>query len=138
MRLLLLLVLSSGLLTGCATFSDQELAQIRSRGISREVLHKLDRDLPLTPGEIIHLEQRGVADSVILRHLDSAGLNYIPTRADVLRMRRGGVSARVIDEVIAEGDRFAADYSRPQHVITYGVGFGSPYYGYSDPWYGGW
>ena len=106
------IILTVGL-AGCATFTSEEMAAIRARGVAPAVVAKLERDRPLTPPEIIALSRRGVPDALIARHLQSAGVDYLVTRADVTRMWQSGVSARVIDVLLAECDRFARLYQEP-------------------------
>ena len=96
---------------GCATFTSHELASIRSRGVPPHIVAKLDREQPLTPAEITLLSQRGVPDSQIERYLESAGVDYLASRAEIIQMRRGGVSARVIDALLRECELFASDYA---------------------------
>jgi hypothetical protein len=122
-------------LTGCATFKPQELAAIRARGVEPAIMAKLARDEPLTPPEISALSRRGVPDAFIERHLQSAGVDYLLTRQDVRSMRQSGVSARVVDAVLAECDRFARRYQEPVYAthdywwgdsVYFGPSFYSP------------
>ena len=103
-RILLALAL---VLTGCATFTDAELAQIRQRGLRPELLAKLEHRGVLDPGEIVELKRAGVADELVVRHLENAGVNYIVTRADAIRLRKARVSPRVIDALLNASERFA-------------------------------
>ncbi len=96
---------------GCAAFDRQELAYLSRRGVPPQTVRKMSHGDPLTPPEIIELTRRRVPEPFILRHLEDAGVNYVVTRNDVERMRAAGVSARVIDAMLAECDRFARGYA---------------------------
>ena len=107
-RLLLALAL---VLTGCSTFTDAELAQIRQRGLRPELLAKLEHRRALDPDDLITLKRAGVADEQVVKHLEDVGVNYVATRNDVVRLRKAGVRARVIDELLRASDHFAAQES---------------------------
>ena len=129
-RFLLALAL---VLAGCATFTDAELAQIRQRGLRPELLAKLEHRGLLEPGDIIELRRAGVPDEQVVRQLEDAGVNYVVTRSDTVRLRNARVSARVIDSLLKASDRFAARASyQPDDDGWY----------YGDPWgpyfYGDW
>ena len=124
-RLLLALVL---VLAGCSTFTDAELAQIRQRGLRPELLAKLEHRRALEPDDLIELKRAGVADEQVVKHLDDVGVNYVATRGDVVRLRKAGVRARVIDELLRASERFAAQESyRPYEDGWF----------YPDPWVAG-
>lgn len=138
LRLLSTLALGVALLCGgCATFTPAELDQISRRGVSSNVVGKLDRGRMLSPGEVIELTRRGVSEGLILRHLEDTGIDYVLSKGDVTRMRRAGVSALVIDVMVRQSDNFARIYSRDDYSTSVGVHYGSPYgYGYGyDPYY---
>ena len=103
-RLFLALAL---VLAGCATFTPAELAQIRQRGLRPELLAKLEHRGVLDPGDIIELKRAGVPDGQVVRHLENAGVNYVVTRSDTVRLRKARVSARVIDSLLNASERFA-------------------------------
>ena len=72
-------------------------------------------------------------DEQVVRHLEDAGVNYVVTRSDTVRLRNARVSARVIDSLLKASDRFAARASyQPDDDGWY----------YGDPWapyfYGDW
>lgn len=118
------------LLAGCATFNEAELADLRSRNLPAPVLAKLERGTELTPPDIITLARRGVPDRYTLRHLEDHGVSYLVNRADITRMRNAGVSARVIDELIVQCERFARRYSEPPVDVAADLWWdGSPYFG---------
>ena len=130
-RILLALAL---VLTGCSTFTDAELAQIRQHDLRPELLAKLERRRTLEPEEVIELRRAGIPDAQVEKQLNDVGVNYIATREDAVRLRKAGVSARVIDALLRASERFAARQSAPE---PYDDGW---YYG--DPWgpgfYGDW
>jgi hypothetical protein len=126
-------------LAACSTFDSREVGYLRSTGLPPQIVRKMERGAPLTPPEVIALARHRVPDSFTLRHLEDAGVNYLVTTSDVVRMRRGGVSARVIDVLLAECDDFASRYG--QHPVDVSVGMwwvDSPYIGsdlYFDSWW---
>ena len=130
-RILLALAL---VLTGCSTFTDAELAQIRQHNLRPELLAKLERRRTLEPEDLIELKRAGISDAQVEKQLNDVGVNYIATREDAVRLRKAGVSARVIDSLLRASERFAARQSSPDY---YDDGW---YYG--DPWgpafYGDW
>src|SRR5687767_12372535 len=85
------------LLSSCASLTPREIAYVEARGVPAPVVYKLERNDPLTPRDIIALSQSGTPDRLIIRALEGAGVDYLVTDADVLRLRRAGVSALVID-----------------------------------------
>ena len=124
-RLLLALVL---VLAGCSTFTDAELAQIRQRGLRPELLAKLEHRRALEPDDLIELKRAGVADAQVVKHLDDVGVNYVATRNDVVRLRKAGVRARVIDELLRASERFATRESYQPYEDGWF---------YPDPWVAG-
>ena len=126
------------LFAGCATFTERELAYMQRSGVPAPLLAKLDRGVQLTPPEIITLSRYNVPDDFIIRHLQDNGVEYLVTRQDITRMRNAGVSARVIDVLIAECERFAWRYSAPPVAVDAGFWWvDSPYFGpdlYWDMW----
>ena len=130
-RILLALAL---VLTGCSTFTDAELAQIRQHHLRPELLAKLERRRTLEPEDLLELKRAGISDAQVEKQLNDVGVNYVATREDAVRLRKAGVSARVIDALLRASERFAAQQSAPE---PYDDGW---YYG--DPWgpgfYGDW
>lgn len=100
-------------IASCASLPPKELALVRERGVPTRVLMKIESNEPLTPPEVIGLTHRGVPDRIVIRHIQSAGMDYLITRDDVIQLRRAGVSAAVVDAMLAECDRFARRYSSP-------------------------
>jgi hypothetical protein len=135
MRSALLLLAAVFLFAGCATHSREQIAAVRAAGVSPSTVYKLEHDRVILPEDIIELRRRRVSDSVPIRHLQEVGVDYIPQRTDLRRMRAADVHAVVIDEVIIAGQRFASDrYDRPSFAWGLSIPFYSwyPYYGHGD------
>jgi hypothetical protein len=109
-RLFLPLALACAM-AGCATYSDAELAQIRAHGLRPALVGALEHRDPLLPDALIELKRAGMSDEQIIRHLDKAGVDYVVTRDDVLRLRRAGLRPAVIDALLLASNRFAARHS---------------------------
>ena len=124
------LLLSLGFV-GCATYSDQELGQIRQRGVSPVVFSKLIKGGMLSPSDVIELSHRGVADNLIIRQIEDAGVDYILTRADLKTLEKARVSQAVVNALISASDEFASFYGPYNqwnaHAYPY---YGYPYYDY--------
>ncbi|MEP6668025.1 MAG: hypothetical protein ABJF10_02665 [Chthoniobacter sp.] len=127
------LLLVAGL-SGCATFTDAELGQIRQRGVSSAVVGKLQNGRVLSPGDVIELTRRGVSDTFILRQIDDAGVDYVLNRDDVKKLKAAHVSRPVMDALYAASDDFADRYSGASRVRAYGTFTAYPY---NDYYYGG-
>lgn len=104
------------LLAGCATFSDEEITSIQLRGVPAPLVRKLQRAEVLTPPEIIALTKHRLPISYMIRHIDAAGVDYLLTRQDAVRMRRAGVPTSVIEVTLEECDKFAERYAEPAPV----------------------
>ncbi len=120
-------------LTGCSTFTDAELAQIRRHDLRPALLAKLERRRPLEPEDLIELKRAGVSDAQVEKHLNDVGVNYVVTRGDAVQLRKARVSPHVIDTLLRASERFAGR----RYELPYENGW---YYG--DPWgpgfYGDW
>jgi len=123
------LLLVAGL-SGCATFTDAELGQIRQRGVSSAVVGKMQNGRVLSPGDVIELTRRGVSDNFIIRQIDDAGVDYILNRDDVKRLQAAHVSRPVMDALFAASDDFASIYAPPGRVRAYATYPAYPYYGF--------
>jgi hypothetical protein len=115
----LFVVLLGCSLFGCATFNSSEMAAIRAHGVDPVIMAKLADAKPLTPPEISALSRRGVADSFIERHLESAGVDYLVTTQDVREMRQSGVSSRVVNTLLTESNHFARRYASSSYHSYY-------------------
>ena len=121
--------LSAALLfTGCATHTEEQIAAVRAAGVAPRTVAKLERDRVLAPEDLVELRRRGVSDSVALRHLDEVGVDYLPNRTDVRRLRSAGVRPAVIHEFVREGEEFARDHEARESYWAVGL---ATY----DPWY---
>lgn len=133
MRSTLLLLSTVLVFTGCSTFTKEQIYAVRATGISPNVVSKLEHDRVLLPADIIQLRRYRVPDSVPIRSLDEVGVDYIPQREDLRRMRSADVHSVVIDQVIIAGQEFANDQvDRPNFAWGLSIPFFSwyPYYGY--------
>ena len=147
MKPALLLLSAIFLLAGCATHSPEQIAAVRAAGVPPRTVYKLEHDRVILPEDIIELRRRRVADSVPIRHLQEVGVDYIPQRDDLRRMRAADVRPAVVDETILAGQRFANDryddYYRPRFAWGLSIPLYSyyPYYGYGwgygNYYYGG-
>jgi len=117
-------------LTGCATQTKEQLATVRAAKVSPVVLEKLEHRGSLTPADLIELRRRRVDDSVALRQLDGAGVDYLLDKTEVKRMKAAGVSDAVIEAAIRASNRFVAQFYHPYPAYGYGW---YPYYG-PGPW----
>src|SRR5579862_6203313 len=97
LRPMLASILVATCFTGCATFSDQEIGQMRQRGVSPVVVGKMAEGHVLTPPDIIELTRRGVPDDFIIRQIDDAGVDYVLSRSDFKRLQEARVSRPVMD-----------------------------------------
>jgi hypothetical protein len=135
--------------TGCATFNDQEIGQIRQHGVSPIVVGKMQKGDILTPQDVIQLSRRGVPDEFIIRQIQDAGVDYVLGKDDLKKLAAAHVSKDVAVALIMASDEFARDHSpnyHPRVSVGYGVydpyDFSAPYppYAYPDyayPYYGG-
>jgi hypothetical protein len=117
--------------TGCATFSNTEMSQIRQHGVSPAVVGKMETGHVLTPRDVIELTHRGVPDDFIIRQIDDAGVDYILNRDDVKRLQAAHVSRPVMDALFAASDDFASHYAPDHRPRVYGA---YPYYDYYAPY----
>ena len=121
-------------LSGCATFTDAELGQIRQHGVAPAVLGKMENGHELTPSDVIELTRRGVPDSFIIRQIDDAGVEYVLNRNDIMKLQSAHVNRPVIDALQAQSDDFAGHYTSPGRVHAYATYSAYPY---DDYYYGG-
>ena len=138
----LLLVLGTGaLVAGCVVHSKEEIASVRASGVSARTLRKLEHRGVLTPENIIDLKNHRVDDDVVIHHLETIGVDYVPQKDDIRSMRSAGVGQPVITAVVRAGNRFVSYASAPspyyQSYGFWGDPLYSPYYprAYYDPWF---
>src|SRR5215207_2628841 len=145
MKAVLFLLSSLLLFAGCATHSDEQIAAVRAAGVSPYTVSKLQHDRVILPEDIIELRRHRVPDAVPVRHLREVGVDYVPQRNDLRRMRSADVHPVVIDEVIIAGQRFVSDrYNHSNfswglsipffswYPYGYGWGYGGYHHGHHD------
>ena len=134
------------LVGGCVVHTKDQLAAIRSAGLAKQTVRKLEHRGVLTPADLIELKKRRVEDETVIRHLDRVGVDYVVRKDDIRRLRSAGVGAEVITSLIRASDRFVADYYAQGPFLDYSYGYWNdpwcyPYYPryFHDPWwpYGG-
>jgi hypothetical protein len=130
MKAALLPVCLGLLLASCSTHSDQDIAAVRSAGVAPRTVAKLERDRVLLPEDLVELRRHRVPDAITVRHLREVGVDYLPQRNDLQRLRSGGVQPVVVDELIFASRRFLRERDDGSRRFAFGVGM--PY----DPWYG--
>jgi hypothetical protein len=130
LRPILTSIVLAACLTGCATFSDVELHQMRQRGVAPTVVGKMVEGHALTPADVIELAHRGVPDEFIIRQIDDAGVDYILSRSDFKKLQAAQVSRPVMDALIAASEDFAGR-NNPSRARVYA---GYPYDDYYGPY----
>jgi hypothetical protein len=127
-------------LGGCAVLEKPEMDAVRRSGVEPYVVDKMRHADTLGPGEIIALSKARVGDDIIVRYISRTGVRFVLTKETAARMKRGGVSTRVLRAVAYESQVYVTDYQTSRAIIAadylypYGYGYGYPY-GY--PWYHG-
>lgn len=86
---------AGGLIGASLDESDQENLHKRSRS----TYNKVDRGEQLDVDDIIALSQAGISDKKIIELIDKTNSHYYLTSYQVDRMRRAGVSERVINHM---------------------------------------
>ena len=121
--------------TGCATFSDTELGQMRQHGVSPAVLGKMEEGHVLSPSDIIELTRRHVPDDFIIRQIDDAGVDYVLSRSDFKKLQAARVNRPVMDALIAASEDFASRYGPPAHQAYAAYPHNDYYYGPAPYYY---
>jgi hypothetical protein len=121
---------------GCATFTDSELGRIRHTGVSPIVMGKFEQGKVLTPPDIIEATRRGVPDSLIVRQIEDAEVDYVLTKNDITMLERNHVSHAVMDALISASNDFASSHAPPGPPHGYVAYPGYPAYPCYD-YYGG-
>jgi hypothetical protein len=120
-RLLALLVVSLSLAACGPTAQEQaDYAAVERSGVPPATYDKMVHGDALSLVDIEDLSHSGVNDGIILRYLRNTGTVYTLNSADVVNLRRAGVSQSVIDYMLQSARNY---YDYP------------PVY---DPWYGPW
>ena len=135
-------VLSAGfaLLTGCSTFTENELGIIRGSGVTPRVYEKMQRGREISPEDVIEMTRKHVPSRYIVRQIEDIGLDYVLSPDDVKKLEKARVSRDVIDTMIAASDEFGSRYASPRRSSVmfysgYDPYFYDDYYGY-DGFYG--
>ena len=126
-RLLALLVIPL-LLAACGPTAQQQAdyAAVQRSGVAEATYDKMVHGDPLSLIDIENLSRARVNDGVTLRYLRNTGTIYTLNSADVINLRRAGVSQSVIDYMLQTAREY---YDYPP---VYDPWFG-PWWG---PWYG--
>jgi hypothetical protein len=126
-RLLLLLVIPF-LVAACGPTAQEraDYAAIGRSGVSGATYDKMVHGDPLSLVDIENLSHAQVNDGITLRYLRNTGTVYTLNSADVINLRRSGVSQSVIDYMLQSAREY---YNYPPIYDPY---FG-PWWG---PWYG--
>ena len=136
LRPLLASVVLATCFTGCATFTPQEMSQIRQHGVSPVVVGKMEQGHVLSPRDVIELTHRGVPDNFIIRQIEDAGVDYVLTRNDIRRLEAARVSRPVMDALFDASRDFASRYSPDRfHIYAADPYYYSPYYYAPYPYY---
>jgi hypothetical protein len=114
-------------LSGCAIHSKEEMAAVRSAGVSPRTVARLDSHAPISPEDVIELRRHRVSDAVPLRHLDRVGVDYVVTKDDIKAMRAARVSQDVTEAVTDASRRFVSDRYAPRRNWYWDVGYLDPY-----------
>jgi hypothetical protein len=137
----LLVLMAGSVLSGCAIHTKEQIAAVRSAGVSAGTVRKLEGRGVLTPDDIIELRKRRVDDGLVIEHLDKVGVDYALEKDDIKAMRSAGVRSAVINAVIRANNRFLSYLNAPQPYYYYSFGywdypFYSPFYPryYWGPW----
>ncbi len=127
MRLLALLVVPL-LVAACGPTAQQQAdyAAVQRSGVAEATYDKMIHGDALSLVDIENLSHAQVNDGVILRYLRDTGTVYTLNSADVINLRRAGVSQSVIDYMLQTAREY---YDYPP---VYDPWFG-PWWG---PWYG--
>jgi hypothetical protein len=128
-RLLLLPALLALVLAGCETLNQADREMLYRHHVSEVVSDKMVHGEPLAVADFIELSKRGVPDGFVIRYLRSTYAVYNLTTAQVLRLRRGGVSDDVIDYLLQTPRMFGPRYY--PYDPYFGIG---PYYPYYYPY----
>jgi hypothetical protein len=129
-------------LTGCATLSTTDRQLLAQHRVPPPLYNRMTHREPLTVPDIIELSQRQVPPQFILRYLDETDTSLRLSRADVTRMRKAGVSSKVIDYILdtappVVSGRYSDDYYGPYPYYRRSYYAPSPYYAPYPYYYGG-
>lgn len=120
-------------LIGCTLHDEQEIASVRARGVSAEIVRKLQTEEILTPGDIVALKRRGIKEEIIIEHIDEVGVDYVLNKKDIRNLKAAGASTELMEELTNASDDFRGEHE-PHRTVVYLPLLNDPYY-YSDPVY---
>jgi len=124
-------------LGGCAVHTRQEIATVRSSGVSEDVVRRIEHRGFLRPSDLIELRKRGVDDRLVIEHLDNVGIDYMVHPDNLAKLRAAGVRPAVIDALVRASDRFKVSVHHRAYYpyAPYPYPYGPAWYPY-DPFYG--
>ena len=120
-------VVAIGLLAGCSTLTQNDRYMLQSHHVSPGLYTRMVDDDPLSLGDIIELSQKGVPADFIIHYIWDTRAVYRLSSNDVARLRKAGVSQRVIDYLLSVPRGYAQPYSYPYPSGAY---YPYPYYPY--------
>lgn len=123
-------------LSGCAVLEQPEMNAVRASGLEPYLIDKMEHGDRLSPSDIIAASHR-VSDDILVRYISRTGVAFQLTRELADRMRRNGVSSRVLRVVSVESQRYVEDYVVSRAVIESDYLYPGPYYGGGFYYYGG-
>jgi len=128
------LLMFTTLFAGCAsTQLRQDAATVAAVGTPDELEYKIEHGKALTLKEIKSLSAEGVTDDILLRNIDASYAAYRLDSNQVEDLKTAGVSERVIDALLASGDRrrhYRSGYYSYGHRYGHGYGYRHRYHHY--------
>jgi hypothetical protein len=106
-------------LAGCVTLDKSELAELRRHGISESLYQHMAARDDLSIPDIVELSKRRVPDGLIIHYLEMTHAVYMLRTADVLGLKKDGVSHDVIDYLLQTPQMYAARYGPPFYDPSY-------------------
>jgi surface antigen len=91
--------LAGGLVGASLDEQDRQIMEQRSP----RTVDRMDRSEPLTINDIIKLSQGGVSDDTIVKYIQKTRTTYNLSQSQIDRLKREGVSQRVINYMIDTG-----------------------------------
>lgn len=124
-------VLAAGI-AGCASLGKPPpyAAELPGYAVDPVVVAKMEARKPLEIEELVHLSSQKVPDDVIVEHVKTSRAVYQLTTEDVDRLREEGLSADVIDFLLATPGLYRQYHAPYPHRPYYGSGFHFGHYHY--------
>lgn len=113
------LALAALILGGCVTYKEEEFATIRSHKVPPAVYRKLKEREVATPADLIVLTRCRVPDALIVKQIDTIGIDYMLRRSEVTELQSAGVSPAVIESLVAASERFVTRFAPPGYFDTH-------------------